>query len=197
MTGPVGFGMWQERCQQLSREVMKLQAILHLNHLAELLEVGKAARGEQSIGSFLRPWIARGEVLTIAECTPEQLTMLERDEPHLLGAFQQLTLSPRTPEQTRSILSQVLDRGPGQATGNVSTQNALDRLHALHQRYATYSANPGRPLRFLKNLLADQFPEKDLQESQIIAAFSRETGLPPALLDDDVPLALDATGQWF
>jgi ATP-dependent Clp protease ATP-binding subunit ClpA len=70
----------------------------------------------------------------------------------------------------------------------------LERLHALHQRYATYSANPGRPLRFLKNLLADQFPEKNLQESQVIAAFSRETGLPPALLDDEVPLPLDATG---
>jgi ATP-dependent Clp protease ATP-binding subunit ClpC len=198
MTGPIGFGMWQERCQELCREVSKLQAILHLNNLGELLEVGKASRGEQSVGSFLRPWIARGEVLALAECTPEQVSAIERDEPHLLGAFQQFVLPERTPEQTHAILGQVLAAAAGkEAKDSATNQTALTRLHQLHQRYATYSANPGRPLRFLKNLLADRFPEKQLDEAQIIAAFSRETGLPAVLLDDEVVLELEATSEWF
>ena len=74
MAGPIGFGMWQQRCQEMCREVVKSHAILHLNNLGELLEVGKASRGEQSVGSFLRPWIARGEVLALAECAPEQVS---------------------------------------------------------------------------------------------------------------------------
>ena len=273
MTGPIGFGMWQERCQEMCREAAKSQAILHLGNLGELLEVGKTSRGEQSVGGFLQPWIARGEVLAIAECTPEQVSVIERTEPHLLGAFQQFALNERTPEQTLAILRQVLATAPGKfcepsdggatehtggptllplprgggegrgegetvesaehrtfdiqhptsktpltlalspsegargtaaratrqsecPAGNAAT-SALARLHQLHQRYATYSANPGRPLRFLRNLLADRFPEKQLTEALVISAFSRETGLPTVLLDDDVPLELQTTSDWF
>jgi ATP-dependent Clp protease ATP-binding subunit ClpA len=198
MMGPIGFGMWQERCQEVCREVAKTNAILHLGNLDELLNVGKASRGQQSVGSFLRPWLARREVLAIAECTQEQLGAIERDEPHLLAAFQPMTVPERTPEQTRLILRQVLDASAGKASEGLPVAHAaLDPLHRLHLRYATYSANPGRPLRFLKNLLADRFPEKTFTEAEVTAAFSRETGLPLMLLDDRIPLNLDETRQWF
>jgi DNA polymerase III delta prime subunit len=36
-----------------------------------------------------------------------------------------------------------------------------------------------------------------LGEAQVMAAFSRETGLPAVLLDDDVPLDLENTVDWF
>jgi ATP-dependent Clp protease ATP-binding subunit ClpC len=198
MVGPVGFGMWQERCQQLCREAAKINAVLHLGNLDELLNVGKASRGQQSVGSFLRPWIARREVITIAECTQEQLGAIERDEPHLLAAFQQVTVPERTPVQTRAILGQVFEASAGKASEpSAAFQPALDQLHRLHLRYATYSANPGRPLRFLKNLLADVFPDKTIAEPAVTAAFSRETGLPLMLLDDRVPLDLKQTRNWF
>ncbi len=198
MMGPVGFGMWQERCQQLCREVVKSNALLHLGSLDELLNVGRATRGQQSVGSFLRPWLARREIVAIAECTPEQLSAIERDEPHLLSAFQQMPVPQRTPDQTRVILGQVFDNLAGKTPDDpVACRAALDHLHRLHLRYATYSANPGRPLRFLKNLLADSFPEKAITESGVTASFSRETGLPLMLLYDHVPLNLDQTRQWF
>jgi ATP-dependent Clp protease ATP-binding subunit ClpC len=198
MTGPIGFGMWQERCQEMCREISKAHAILHLNNLAELLEVGKATRGEQSVGSFLRPWIARGEVLAIAECTPEQFAALERREPHLVAAFSPITIAERTPEETRAILEKVFEAAPGKPPRDPGAALAsLDWLHQLHRRYATYSANPGRPLRFLRNLLADRFPDKELAEAQVTAVFSRETGLPTVLLDDAMTLDLERTRGWF
>jgi len=49
----------------------------------------------------------------------------------------------------------------------------------------------------LKNLLADQFPEKAITEAGVIAGFSRETGLPLMLLDDRVALNLEETRKWF
>lgn len=198
MTGPMGFGMWQERCQALCREIAKAQGILHLGNLADLLEVGKASRTELSVGGFLRSWIARGEVLAVAECHPDQLGTIERNDPHLLGAFQTVPVTERTVEQTRRILERAHADAPGRpGMQPVPTAVALQRLQRLHRRYATYSANPGRPLRFLKNLLADRFPDKDLTEAQVIQAFSRETGLPPVLLDDDVALDLEQTREWF
>jgi DNA polymerase III delta prime subunit len=199
MTGPVGFGMWQERCEKLCREAGKTNAVLHLGNLADLLEVGKAQRGQQSVGGFIRPWIARGDVLCVAECSPEQLGAIERKDPHLMGAFLQISIPERTAEQTRSILKLVFDRAPGKsdAAKPENTAQALDRLHLLHVRYAQYSANPGRPVRFLKVLLKDRFPDKALDERSIIAAFARETGLPPVLLDDHIPLDLEKTRGWF
>lgn len=200
MTGPIGFGMWQDRCQKLCQETAKTGAILHLGNLAELLEVGKASRGQQSVGSFLRPWIARGEILCIAECTPEQIGLIERNDPHLLASFLQIQVPERTPAQTRKILGLLFETAPGKAPSDsllAESTKALDRLHQLHSRYALYSANPGRPIRFLKNLLADHFPNKALTEAEVTAAFSRETGLPSVLLDDRIPLDLDKTKDWF
>ena len=195
MLGPIGFGMWQERCQKLCREAGKTNSILHIGNLGELLEVGKASRGGQSVGAFLRPWIARGEILTVAECTPEQVGVIERADPHLLGSFLQLQIPERTSGQTRAILSAVFDNAEGKLSEEKARTSAaaLNRLHELHLRYAVYSANPGRPIRFLKNLLADRFPEKELTETGVTEAFSRETGLPPVLLDDRIPLDLEET----
>lgn len=198
VSGPVGFGMWQERCQDLCREVARIRAVLHLGNLAELVEVGRVSRDGQSVGAFLRPWIARGEIFALAEATPDQIAAIERQEPNLLAAFQVWQLTERSPAQTREILERTFSAAAGKPSGNaVQTTAALDRLHQLHLRYATYSANPGRPLRFLRNLLADRFPEKSLTEAVVLSAFTRETGLPTVLLDDDVPLDLDRTQEWF
>ncbi len=35
MTGPIGFGMWQERCQEMCRELSRSHGIMHLGNLAE------------------------------------------------------------------------------------------------------------------------------------------------------------------
>jgi ATP-dependent Clp protease ATP-binding subunit ClpC len=198
VAGQCGYGMWQERCRDLCREAAKTGAIVHLGNLVELSETGKTSRTEQSIAAFLRPWIARGEFLAIAECTPEQLSVLERSDPHLAGEFQQLTVPEPAPEVTRRILGRVWLDAPGpNLKPPRQTDTALDWLHRLHQRYATYSANPGRPLRFLRNLLTDRFPNKSLSVADVITAFTRETGLPPVLLDDNVPLNLEDTEKWF
>ena len=39
MTGPIGYGMWQERCQELCREAGKPNAIVHLGNLGELSDL--------------------------------------------------------------------------------------------------------------------------------------------------------------
>ena len=200
MAGQIGFGMWQERCQQMCREATRTGAILHLGALADLLQVGKASRGEQSVAAFLRPYIARGAITVIAECAPEQLGPIERAEPHLLGAFRQLALAEPDATRTRAMLAQVLaqaPRGTGVPSNAAATALALNRLQQLHQRYATYSANPGRPVRFLKNLLADATAEAPFSEAAVVQAFSRETGLPLVLIQDEQRLDLEATRQWF
>src|SRR5262249_50783740 len=66
-----------------------------------------------------------------------------------------------------------------------------------HRRYATYSAYPGRPLRFLENLLRDGPKEQPILEEEVYLAFTRETGLPRAIIDPAVPLDVGETHRWF
>ncbi|HEX4949306.1 MAG TPA: AAA family ATPase [Blastocatellia bacterium] len=192
VAGMSGYGMWQERCQKLWREASKLKAILHVGNLIELMEVGHSENNSQGIAGFLRPYIARGDLLVIAECTPEQLPIIERRDPHLLTAFHRINVEEPSLETGRKILQLVA----AQTLAHVEPA-ALTRLDQLHRRYATYSAYPGRPLRFLHNLLKEREADSNITAREVTAAFSRETGLPLLLLEDSVRLDLPATHAWF
>jgi ATP-dependent Clp protease ATP-binding subunit ClpC len=195
VSGMSGFGMWQDRCTRLLRDASRQRVILHLGNLLELMEVGKSEHLTQGIASFLRPSISRGDVLVIAECTPEQLPLIERQEPQLLAAFLQIPVPEPSGSQSRVILESHVREGRKETSA--ITPAGIDLVERLHRRYATYSAFPGRPLRFLRNLLADRPPERALNGTDVTQAFSRETGLPLSLLEESVPLNLEQTRAWF
>lgn len=200
VAGQCGFGMWQERCKDLVREASKKRAILHLGNLVELMEVGKSEHNHTGIAGFLRPAIARGELLCIAECTAEQLPMIEREDPQLADAFR--TLRVEEPDATRGlrILQQYTADPARGALGKHLAHpkpEALLAIDRLHRRYATYSAFPGRPIRFIEHLRRDLPKEERFGEAEVLSAFTRETGLPRVLLDPTVPLDVATTRQWF
>ena len=195
VAGQTGFGMWQERCQQLVREMARARGILHIGNLVELMEVGKSEHNQTGIAGFLRPFISRGELLCIAECTPEQVPMIEKEDPQLIDAFRQVRVEE--PDAARSI--RILTKTAGEQHGSKRpvTPAAIERIDALHRRYATYSAIPGRPIRFMENLRRDGDRREPVSEADVLAAFGRETGLPRVLLDPAVPLDPQATRAWF
>ena len=195
VAGMSGFGKWQERCDNLRKEASRTRAILHLGNLVELMEVGKGVMIQQGMAGFLRPFIARGELLCVVECTPEQIPLIERQDPHLLGVFRRIDIAE--PEQARatSILLSAASEISESKGRELLDLPALETIDRLHRRYATYSAYPGRPLRFLRNLLADR--EQPAELSDVYAAFSRETGLPRMMLDASIAMDTAATRDWF
>jgi ATP-dependent Clp protease ATP-binding subunit ClpA len=195
VSGMSGFGMWQERCTKLIREASQQRAILHLGNLLELMDVGKSEHQTQGIASFLRPYLSRGELLGIAECTPEQLPLIERQEPQLLATFVQIPIAEPSPDQSRRILTSFAKEGG--TDHSPMTTAAIDQVDRLHRRYATYSAFPGRPLRFVRNLLADRAPNRELTAADVTREFSRESGLPLSLLEETERLDLERTRDWF
>jgi ATP-dependent Clp protease ATP-binding subunit ClpC len=200
VAGMPGFGQWQERCQKLWREAAQTRSIIHLGNLIELMEVGKSTINSQGIASFLRPYIERGDVLAIAECTPEQLALIERTEPRMLAAFHQFRIEEPSPERSRNILLNAALAQCSEAGAEAGVElEGIERIDQLHRRYATYSAYPGRPLRFLKNLLQDHLKHRGraMTAEDVTAAFSRETGLPRVLLDETEKLDLAETRAWF
>ena len=154
VAGMAGFGMWQERCRKICREAANTNAVIHLGNLMELMQVGRSAGSELGIGEFLRPAVARGELLAVVECTAEQLARIERASPAMLDAFVRLDVPEPTRDESLAILRQAANSYSFHAPARPDA-SALAAAERLHRRYATYSAFPGRPLRFLKNLIAD------------------------------------------
>lgn len=212
VAGMTGFGMWESRCQKVVAEATRLRAILHLGNLLELLHVGRSEMRSQGIASFLRPRIQRGELVSIAECTPEQLTLIEREDPQLAAAFTHLTVQPPDTARTLRILQGIV--GHRRRAERDVEPAALDELLRLHTRYLRYSANPGRPIRFLKTLMSGRSPSSApaatfaahpaatppaaaVTPAEVSLAFARDTGLPNWLLSDEEPLDLRETRAWF
>ncbi len=194
IAGVSGFGMWQERCQRLCKEAARDGAILHLGNLVELMEVGRVD-GSPGIVGFLKTPLSRGDLLAIVECTLEQLAVVERQDPHLLELFQLLKVEEPDTEAGMRIYRQVAAAEGCPET--ILAAGGLEAIDRLHRRYATFSAVPGRPVRFLRNLLQDRLAEQRIGPGEVIAAFSRETGLPLAMLDPQVPLDLSTARSWF
>lgn len=216
VAGMTGFGMWEERCDSLWQEAEKSNAIVHFGNLVELVDTGKSEHNTQGLASFFRQRFARGQALAILECTPEQLSVIEREDPGTLKVFRQLVINEPSPEASRRILQRFADafqygapvikrKGKERLAIFQSTRatpaitdSALEVLDRLHRRFAGYSAYPSRPLRFLRGLLESLATKSDqIGPGEVIAAFAAETGLPLFLLDDHVLFDTDGTLEWF
>lgn len=188
MVGADAFGDWQERCRHVVTEASAERAVLLLGNLFELAEVARHSTSPQGMAGYFRPYIERGELLCVVESTPEQRDLLERDHPHLLKAFTVLPIEIPDSQTARRILSSKVDKH------RVST-SALESTDLLHRRFARYSAYPGRPLRFLEELVREH--EGRIDSSQVAQSFSRETGLPQFIIDDTLPLDLERSRRFF
>ncbi|MEN3326310.1 MAG: hypothetical protein V7638_1117 [Acidobacteriota bacterium] len=211
VAGMTGYGMWQERCDALWQEAEKTNAIVHFGNLVELVDTGKSEHNTQGLASFFRQRFARRQALAILECTPEQLSVVEREDPGTLKVLRQIMIEEPSVEAGRKILKRFASEFRTEAPGTRSkkrrqqqtqrptsaiTDPALELLDQLHRRFAGYSAYPSRPLRFLRGLLHGHQADQ-IGNNQVITAFAAETGLPLFLLDDDVLFVTDNTAKWF
>jgi len=196
LAGMSGFGMWQERCRQLCREAAQRRAVVSLGNLLELSELGRHESNAQSLASFLRPAIARGELLAIAECTPEELAVLESRDPQLARAFDILELRSPDVDLLDGILRDEADQ-LNQRTGVVFDQDALIEIRRLHLRYSPCSGVPSRPIMFLRRLAEETAAGIVLRAGHVDAAFARESGLPLAILSEGEVLDLNSARAWF
>ena len=207
VAGMTGFGQWQQRCQKMTEELKKCNGILLLGNLMELLEVGRSSKQSQSVAAWMQTQVQRGALQVVAECTPEQLSIIEQREPQLLGALAEMRIEKPDEELQRKILRSVVEHLAQQLDddrGDVSvTADGLEMICRLHQRYATYSANPGRSIEFLRRVFEEATPAVNLQTpveidtDTVSQAFSAQTGLPHFLLSRSESLNLSELNDWF
>lgn len=199
VSGMSGMGMWQERCLKLIREAHATEAIVHVGSVVELMEAGKVD-GNPGVASMVRQAVARGRLLIIAECTPQQIAIVEREEPLLLRAMVRYDLAEPNPQELAAILRQAADTSAAAAVSKASQRShfddaAIEELSHLHRRYATYSALPAQPLRLMKSILEHSPPASAIGAADVARAFAAQTGLPRFLVDDSISIDLERIRQ--
>ncbi len=188
VSGMSGLGMWQQRCSKLIRQAHETSAIMHLGSLFELMEAGKID-GQPGVASMIRQSIARGRLLAIAECTPEQLALVEREDPMLLRGFVRIECKEPPSQQILAIL-----RASAQGASDSQlefTEQALEELTRLHSRFATYSAMPAMPLRLMQTIRETPRSNLKIEAADVAREFAKQTGLPRFLVDDTVSIDLN------
>ena len=191
VSGMSGLGMWQERCSKMIKQANDTNAILHLGSLFELMEAGKID-GSPGVASMIRQAISRRKLVAIAECTPEQLAVIERADPMLLRSFSKMNLDEPPAAWVQSVLRQAADHLFARES---FSEQAIEELVRLHTRFATYSALPATALRLMRTMTDrhtqrwEKSPEKSAHD--VARAFARQSGLPRFLVDDSMALDLD------
>ena len=193
IAGQTGYGMWQQRCRDLIEEVKGEPIVLYLGNLYELMQVGQSNSSSESIASYLRPYISRGDILVVVECTKEQYSAIELNAPQLLDALKSFPIEEPSRDKALVIIDELIKETDEQLSLPTDSSRTII---SLHQRFARYSALPGKAITFTQSLI-DKSPEKPYTTRDIIQKFSDESGLPMAILDDTEDFSPEKVSTWF
>ena len=190
-------GQWEERCEAVIAELSSIEGTLCVDNLLDLLRMGGDGPLD-SIAAFCAPYLQRGELRIIAECTPEEFDACRRLLPEFADLFQILRIEPFSPAQSLKIM-QLSSQSIEQTRVIAAEQGAVALIHRLFSRFRPYDAFPGNATAFLRNLFeeARRYKIDEIRKSDVLAAFVRQSGLPESFLRDEQPLDVKACEAFF
>lgn len=195
-------GQWQEKLSDIVREVRKKRIILFVEDIAALSEAGRHAKGDDNLADFLKPFVQTGDVVLIGAATPERLRRAEQLTPGFVAQLRTLEVAPTGESDTLSILTAIareLERDEVRVE-----PAACEAAVELTNRYLPYRAQPGKAIGLLEQIAADALRARggagaraSVGRKEIIAGFTRQSGLPEFILADSIPLDLAAAEAHF
>ena len=193
-------GQWQQRCQEVVRQVRAERGVLYVDSLLELLMAAGSSR-ERGLGvsQLLLPYVLSGEITTVAEVTPEALGTAERINGPFVHALRQIPVPPLPVDRSLEVLeaaTQAIGKQHRVTFGDGAISRALDLLLRFSQR----SALPGSGLALLEQMA--RLPRPGSQDRAIgpdgaVRAFSRSSGFPEDLVDPERLLDVDRVERFF
>lgn len=188
---------WQDNLPKVCKELTEQGDFLYVNSFMELFEVGKYVGNDVSIANYLRPFISRGEVSLITECSEEELARIELDNPNYLAVFQIIRLEEPKADLEEIIIKKVKDLATKRSIQ--ISEEAIQETLRLNRRFTPYSGLPGKPIRFLESILINhnQRDKSTIDRSAIIRYFCEETGMPLFMVDPSIPMKVGATRDRF
>lgn len=194
ISGMKYLGQWEERLEQVIRELTHIEGVLCVESLLDLVRVG-GCEPTSSLAAFCMPYMQRGELRIIAEVAPDELDACRRLLPGLADLFQVVTLPTLDRSRAVEVLKQLESNESAQRRVDVD-ELAAPRCVQLFQRFEPYHALPGEVVPFWRDLLAKPNGERVTAE-QVTRRFIQRTGLPELFLRDELTLTRESVATQF
>ncbi len=181
---------WEDNIVHVCQELAKTTDWLFVRNLMSLFEVGQYIGNDTSVGDYLLPYLSRGDISMIAECTEEELAQIEIRHSNYLSLFTIIRLEePR--EELEYIIQQKIQHFSRDKKVGIQEQ-AIKEVIRLNQRFTPYAGMPGKPIRFLQSMLTNAESKKDqaiqISLSEVIQHFCHDTGMPVFMVDASIPM---------
>lgn len=193
VAGQSGFGMLEERVEQVMKAVELLDAILYFDDLSDLFAGDQG--GIEDLAAMMRPYLAAQRVRIVGELTPEQWEHHQRRHVGFFSGLTRLSVEPMHREQTRAVL--------GVRAARLEPA-AVEPLLRLSERYLPYQTFPGKAVRFYDELLSVIHGDVDARGEpgrvsvlDVYRAFSIRSGVPEFLVRDDQAFRLEWVRREF
>jgi ATP-dependent Clp protease ATP-binding subunit ClpC len=204
ISGTRYLGDWETKLKEMADAIMKHdRVILYLTNPNDLLGAGAHSKSDENFADFFKPYLHRGQIRMIAECTEDALKGGLSRDPGFLRLFRQVRLAEMTDDQTVDVLqARVADLEAGGRTVS-ATPGTLEQVVDFARSFYTRSVAPGRACDLLDALVdfvnrkENDTPTIELTPAKIPPCLSEVTGMSLDLLDDTIPLDLDETHEWF
>ncbi|MEZ4363196.1 MAG: AAA family ATPase [Kofleriaceae bacterium] len=213
IAGQSYIGQWEARARNLCQELTDTGDLLHADDLASLVFAGRTSKHATNLAQYLEPFLARGEVSLIGECTPERFELVRELAPAFAANFRVVRVPAMSTRETLPALLGVLRDLESEPDGDLPPRlspAALELLLDSAGRFRPHEAFPGRAVRLLRRVLAGQ-GELDYEANvrrfgvdEVWETLRAETGLPDHVLGASEPhsrkeltqeLAADVAGQ--
>ncbi len=189
---------WQHNLGFLCRELAQREDILFVKNLLTLFEVGKYEGNNVSMAEFLYPYLGRGEINLISECTEEELAQIELRAPMFTACFRIIRLEePGKKVLEHIILNKVRDIAGGHQID--LEEEAVQETIRLTRRFNPYAGMPGQPIRFLESIILNGpgGPENRIDSPVVIRHFCESTGIPELMINPVLPFRIDQVEKDF
>ncbi|MGB1217682.1 MAG: hypothetical protein ACPG5P_07385, partial [Saprospiraceae bacterium] len=193
---------WQENIAYLIGDLKKRNGMLFVRNLMELFEVGQYEGNSVSMAEYLRPYMDKGQLTFITECTNEELSQIELRSPNYSSYFNVIQIEEPKEDLEEIILKKV--NSVAKYANIKITEEAVKETVRLNRRYTPYSGFPGKPIRFLENIILNKKKKwKDGDKAQLIGRsevlkhFCEETGMPQFMIDPEIPMKPSKIKQDF
>ena len=181
-------GMWQDRAKMLIDALRGGPAICFMDDPMPILDAGRWSQSDNNVSRFLRPYMESGDISIICETTAEGLAAVRLKEPSFVEAFHRIDVPEPSLELTRSLCAAVAER-LGTASGIAVVQDAVEAAVELTRRFEPYRAFPGKAIAALEETVRESPDDTgELHRPQVTAVFAARTGLPVALIADEMQL---------
>ncbi len=188
VAGASGLGELEARVRSVAEAAVRLDAVLYLPHLGDLL-MGRGGEGGDP-AAVLKRYVSEGRLRLVGELHPADAERLGRTHGGFMARLQPVHLEPLDREASREVLRR-LDERASEAAPRLDG-DARDALVELCGRHVPYEALPGAAVRAREEVCAARSHERGpagagarLGPSAVYDRFALRTGLPAALLHPD------------